>query len=191
MPPRRDDSATVNLKLRVKEPMRAAIEKSAEDRGVSMNTEINDRLEKSFSSGTMLDEALAIAHGPDLAKILKAMAVAMNSAGRMVMLNRFFADRKPRQLEIDWTRVPAAYDAAVQIGREILDAAKPPAEMGHDQFLTIDPAGMTDFLDDCLQRLADRLHKRRAEPPAVAPSKAFVWKKFALSDGSTVKPKRR
>ena len=42
----RGDSATVQLKIRVKEPLRAAIEKYREGRGVTMNAAINDRLEQ-------------------------------------------------------------------------------------------------------------------------------------------------
>src|SRR5260370_17665223 len=49
--PTRDDAATVQLKIRIKEPLRAAIEEDAEARGVTMNAAINDRLEQSFRAG--------------------------------------------------------------------------------------------------------------------------------------------
>ncbi len=132
-----------------------------------------------------------MAYGSDLEKIMKVMLPAMNSAGRAVMLQRLFDERKPRQLEMDWTHVPAAYEAAVQIAREVLDAAKPPEEMGIDQWLTINPIGATDFRDNSLQRLYDRLQKRRTAAPAADPSKIFEWKKFNLSDGAAAKPKKR
>ncbi len=44
----RKKSDTVQLKLRMKEPLRADIEKSAIDCGVSMNTEMVGRLKNSF-----------------------------------------------------------------------------------------------------------------------------------------------
>lgn len=47
--PTRKKSETVQLKVRMKEPLRAQIEKSATERGVSMNNEMVDRLERSFS----------------------------------------------------------------------------------------------------------------------------------------------
>ncbi len=45
----RKESATVQLKVRLKEPLRARIEKAARKRKRPMNTEIVDRLEMSFS----------------------------------------------------------------------------------------------------------------------------------------------
>ncbi len=45
----RKESATVQLKVRLKEPLRARIEKAASKQEHSMNTEIIGRLEKSFS----------------------------------------------------------------------------------------------------------------------------------------------
>ena len=45
----RKESATVQLKVRLKEPLRARIEKAARKQEHPMNTEIVDRLEKSFS----------------------------------------------------------------------------------------------------------------------------------------------
>ena len=47
MPPRKK-SDTVALKLRMKEPLRAKIERAAKNSGVSMNTEITNRLSASL-----------------------------------------------------------------------------------------------------------------------------------------------
>src|SRR4051794_35884878 len=46
---KRAQSETVQLKVRLKEPDRAALERAAAERGVSMNTEIVDRLRRSFA----------------------------------------------------------------------------------------------------------------------------------------------
>ncbi len=54
----RKESATVQLKVRLKEPLRARIEKAARKRKHPMNTEIVDRLEMSFSK----DEKLQLTH---------------------------------------------------------------------------------------------------------------------------------
>jgi hypothetical protein len=44
----RDDAATVQLKLRIKEPLRAMIEREATRRGLSMNAEAEDRIEQAY-----------------------------------------------------------------------------------------------------------------------------------------------
>jgi hypothetical protein len=82
--PIRDDAATVQLKIRIKEPLRAAIERDAEAHGVTMNTVINDRLEQSFrqearSRGAERDlrETLALALGADVAAVTLAVGLAM------------------------------------------------------------------------------------------------------------------
>jgi hypothetical protein len=51
---RRKQSATVDLKVRMKEPLRATLERSAKKRAVSLNAEAVDRLERSF----LLDQIL-------------------------------------------------------------------------------------------------------------------------------------
>ena len=45
---RRDEAQTVQVGLRVKEPLRALLEESATERGISMNAEIVRRLERTF-----------------------------------------------------------------------------------------------------------------------------------------------
>lgn len=45
---KREQSATVDLKVRMKEPLRADLERAARRRGVSMNAEAVARLEQSF-----------------------------------------------------------------------------------------------------------------------------------------------
>jgi hypothetical protein len=78
--PTRDDAATVQLKIRIKEPLRAAIEDDAEARRVTMNAVINDRLESSFRGDAQsrdLREAFALALGADVAAITLAMGLAI------------------------------------------------------------------------------------------------------------------
>ena len=45
---RRDEAQTVQVGLRVKEPLRVLLEESARERGISMNAEIVRRLERTF-----------------------------------------------------------------------------------------------------------------------------------------------
>ncbi len=54
----RKKSATIDLKVRMKEPLRRRIEKSAKGRGVSLNAEAVARLEQSFQKGDFTIESL-------------------------------------------------------------------------------------------------------------------------------------
>jgi hypothetical protein len=64
----RKQSATVDLKVRMKEPLRAALERSARQRGRSLNAEIVQRLERSLQ-----DEEILAKISNQLAGIEKAM----------------------------------------------------------------------------------------------------------------------
>jgi hypothetical protein len=85
----RDAAATVQLKIRIKEPLRGAIEKDAEARGVTMNVAINDRLEQSFREDARwrdLREALALALGADVAGLTLAIGLAVRDVERWASL---------------------------------------------------------------------------------------------------------
>jgi hypothetical protein len=64
---------TAELKLRLPEPLRKKIEAAAkarlDGRGVSLNTELVDRLDRSFGRG-LLEEILTLAYGPTSAVFL-------------------------------------------------------------------------------------------------------------------------
>jgi hypothetical protein len=62
---KRKKSATVGLMVRMKEPLRAKIEKAAKARGVSMNTEATSRLERSFSEGDFVEVVRDALRDPD------------------------------------------------------------------------------------------------------------------------------
>jgi hypothetical protein len=59
---------TAELKLRVSEPVRQAIQKAAAFNKQSLNAEINERLERSLSG--LAEEALRLAYGPTEAPFL-------------------------------------------------------------------------------------------------------------------------
>ena len=54
--PRRPQTALVNLKIRMKEPLRKKLEVAAKGRGVSLNAEAVARLERSFERESWLQE---------------------------------------------------------------------------------------------------------------------------------------
>jgi hypothetical protein len=72
----RDEDAYAQLKFRVKERLRAALEQAARHRGVSMNVEIVLRLEESFDLGPFVDIAKGIVTAQGS---LNAMTLNLNS----------------------------------------------------------------------------------------------------------------
>ena len=78
---KRTRAATVDIGLRVKEPMRARIERSAKDRGVSMNAEINDRLETTFTKEELFDRFFG---GPEIRRMANLWAAAFGHGARQV-----------------------------------------------------------------------------------------------------------
>ena len=60
---KRDRTAIVQLKVRMREPLRAHLEKAAAARGISLNSEIVDRLERSADRLGLLEEILVLAYG--------------------------------------------------------------------------------------------------------------------------------
>ena len=63
---KRTKTATVDIGLRVKEPLRARIERAAKDSGVSMNAEINGRLETTFTKEHLFDDLFG---GPEMRRL--------------------------------------------------------------------------------------------------------------------------
>ncbi|SJM33126.1 hypothetical protein [Mesorhizobium delmotii] len=55
---KRGDSPTADLKVRMKEPLRAKIEAAAAAKGVSMNAEAVDRLDRSFDDDTLFGSSV-------------------------------------------------------------------------------------------------------------------------------------
>ena len=72
MPPR-SQKAKIDLKVRMREPLRAKIERAAKSRGVSLNAEAVERLELSFAD----NDARARDFGDETAlHVMRALATA-------------------------------------------------------------------------------------------------------------------
>ena len=54
----REESATVELKVRMKEPLRASLELAARQHGVSMNAEAVRRLDQSFAEEALIPQEM-------------------------------------------------------------------------------------------------------------------------------------
>ena len=58
--PKRKQTAVVQLKVRMREPLRAKLESAAAKKGTSINSEVVDRLERSFERQDLLAEFLTL-----------------------------------------------------------------------------------------------------------------------------------
>src|SRR5512133_1757387 len=73
----REDTATATIKIRMREPLRANIERAAAQNRRSMNLEMIERLQRSFSE----EDKDAFFGGPGLREIAYGMASAFGSHG--------------------------------------------------------------------------------------------------------------
>lgn len=62
----RKKTAIVNMKLRMREPLRRAIEMAAKSRGISMNAETVSRLEQSFRDDRVLAAIARLERKPEV-----------------------------------------------------------------------------------------------------------------------------
>jgi Arc-like DNA binding domain len=56
----RNKKAVVQLKVRMREPLRAKLEKAAKQKGISLNAEIVERLKSTVTVDEMSDEELRV-----------------------------------------------------------------------------------------------------------------------------------
>src|SRR5262249_14569089 len=81
----RDDAANIQLKVRMKEPLRPAIEKDAESRGITRKAAITHRLVESFQEAARWRAprgAAAVALGGDGAALTRAIGLAVRDVMR-------------------------------------------------------------------------------------------------------------
>jgi hypothetical protein len=89
---RRDEAQTVQVGLRVKEPLRVLLEESARERGISMNAEIVRRLERSFEQPGPLDP---FALRKELSTVLRDI---LNASARLAeTLEDFYPGERQQQ----------------------------------------------------------------------------------------------
>ncbi len=114
---KRGKSPRAQVPLRIPEAQRARIEKAAKSRGVSMNTEIIERLERSFE----IEDRLG---GPKVAELVETIGIVMRSTGEHTA---FFVDGSKTHDQGEWLAVPYAFDQAVKAANTILEHHRPNA----------------------------------------------------------------
>ena len=103
------------------ETLRAKLEKSARSRGVSMNGEIVDRLDRSFHNQALVNEVLEAMFGKPLAATLLTIGRAMDYPGRA----RAFYETGTLEGANAWFDHPGAFDEAVQAATQVLQRLRP------------------------------------------------------------------
>lgn len=106
----------VQLKLRLRETDRAALEQSAQERGVSLNSEIVDRLRESFKRQESLKE---IAGDDELWGFIRVLIETLRVQG--------FADN-PKT--VGWTGDPQLYFRAMKGVHKVMVALRPEGDFG-------------------------------------------------------------
>jgi hypothetical protein len=137
---RRQGSETVQISVRAKEPLRAALESAAAERGVSMNTEIIERLMRTFEDEVKLEAEF---DRRQLYAILRIAAVAMDHSGNSAVI--------VSGTRSNWVDNPFAYDQAVKAALHVLNAFRPLGEIsGPKSFPTLGE----DFAGGILEHIA-------------------------------------
>ena len=121
MPPRAKPDL-VQVSFRTREPMRSALETAAKARGVSMNTEMNERLMRSFEDEVKLDAEFARVQ---LYAILRVVAQTVDHAGASSAIVSSMTTGAPK----NWVDNPFAYDQAVKAALYIFNQFRPSGDI--------------------------------------------------------------
>ena len=78
----------VQMKVRVPEEVRASLEEASKRRGVSISSEVADRLKWSLEREELLPDVLALKFERGPAGLIMAIADVMQAIGRTVMIGR-------------------------------------------------------------------------------------------------------
>lgn len=118
----RDKTELVQVSFRTREPLRAALEAAAKARGVSMNTEMNERLMRSFEDEVNLETEFARVQ---LYAVLRVVANAVDHAGTSSAVVSSMATGASKS----WFNNPFAYDQAVKAALFVLNAFRPAGDV--------------------------------------------------------------
>jgi hypothetical protein len=120
---RQEKPELMQVSFRTREPLRAALESAAKARGVSMNTEMNERLMRSFEDEVKLETEFARVQ---LYAILRIVANTMDLAGGSTAMMSNMLTKAPK----NWVDNPFAYDQAVKAANYIFEQFRPPGKIG-------------------------------------------------------------
>jgi hypothetical protein len=105
--------------FRTSNELRDRLIAAAKANGVSVNQEINDRVEASFDTPDVTEKAFA---NRGLYGLLRMLAVAMQISGRQAMTFKHSGDAESAD---EWLSDPYAYNQAASAAWKLLDACRP------------------------------------------------------------------
>ena len=108
----------IQIGLRVPEDLREKIQTAANERGVAVNKEISDRLERSFNEGMSIS---ATDGDGELYSILRVVAAAMDLAGPMAAIMSTLNPESGKA----WINNSIAYEQALKAAVTVLEALRP------------------------------------------------------------------
>jgi len=117
---RKSTPKPIQTNFRTSDTMRDRLQAAADARGISVNKEINDRLEWSFDDSRRAD---LIFQNQRLYGILKVIAVAMDTAGTSV--NAMQSTLAGSADKTDWPDNPQAFRQAAQAAMRIFEIMTP------------------------------------------------------------------
>ena len=135
---KREESATIQFKVRMKEALRARLEEEAGRRGISIAQEIVDRLTRSFDMSERLEDVFG---SREVYALMRAVGSAMDMTGKAG------AHGVAGKLDWDpknpgaWLSDPYAYDQAVKAAAKILEAMRPEGDPSPPALPTADDPG--------------------------------------------------
>lgn len=110
---KRSKTAIANLKVRLRESLRAKIERAAKSRGVSMNAEMVDRVDESFEKEAEIERLFG---SDEVFALMKVVSSAMHLTGRFANTGSGYPH---------WAQNPVAYHEATLAAARVLEALKP------------------------------------------------------------------
>jgi hypothetical protein len=119
----------IQINLRVSDDLRSKLVAAAEKRGISMNKEINDRLERDFAEEALWGRET---ENRDLFGLLAIVAGAMTAAGQAA---GFFSTNAIEGAK-HWFENRVAFDQAIEAAVQVLREACPPEGMKLPEELT-------------------------------------------------------
>jgi hypothetical protein len=161
----------IQIGLRVPEDLRVRIQEAAAARGVAVNKEISDRLERSFG-----EEMTVSADGStELYSILRVVAAAMESAGAMAAIMSTLSPDAGKA----WIGNSLAYEQALKAAIVVLEAFRP-------QAATLPHSSMPDSMNALGVEMANGILEEAAtgETRTISPSEILRAKKLNAGLGT-------
>jgi len=129
---RRGKAAIVDIKIRMREPLRAKVEAAAKENSVSMNAEMVSRLERTFqrqdTADRFLRDFMEISYGPKLGAMLEAIGHTLDAVG--IHANIATTNEQDEfYWRAGWIKNPYAFEQAVKAANAVLETFRPPGRI--------------------------------------------------------------